>query len=533
MIWLKNCLCIAIGFVLGTSIALGAESAMKRCAVDGPDIACTEQGAVRGVVEGDLLAFKGLPYAQPPVGDLRWRSPAPPSTWEGTRDAKQFGAICPQIVAKKVTGEEDCLTLNIWRPQQLQGKPLPVMVWLTGGGNSALSGQGTAGFGGVRYTGGALVPEGVIVVSFNVRLGALGFLAHPALDAERPEKVSGNYANLDQIAMLRWLKTNIAAFGGDPQRIMLFGTSAGGGNICALISSPHARGLFHAAAMQSSVPTGCEIPTLADVQTRTGQRVVKAAGCDAASDVAACLRRKTPEEIVSAVPSGTNVFPRVYGPNMDGHVFPEQPLNIISRRAHASMPIIIGDTVDETLGWVRAGTPITDAETYASEIGKVFGLSARDRILAAYPLSDYPSPLKAFVQLTTDAQFTCTSRRVARAFSVAQKEPVYRYVFSHVLENDPQLKAQGAGHTVEHAFLFPFQGKYNPMEADLTVQRLMVRYWARLARTGNPNGAGNPQWPVAAGDAYLEIGAAPTAKRGPDTAKCDFWDTVKVQWPHL
>jgi para-nitrobenzyl esterase len=197
--------------------------------------------------------------------------------------------------------------------------------------------------------------------------------------------------------MLRWLKANVAAFGGDPQRIMLFGTSAGGGNICALISSPHARGLFHAAAMQSSVPTGCEIPTLADAQTGTGQRVVKAAGCDAAPDVAACLRSKTVTEIVSAVPARTNVFPRIYGPNMDGHVFPDQPLRIISRRAHASMPIIIGDTTDETLGWVRAGTPITDADTYATEIGKVFGTAEQDRIVAAYPLSAYPTPLKAFI----------------------------------------------------------------------------------------------------------------------------------------
>ena len=367
------------------------------------------------------------------------------------------------------------------------------MVWLTGGGNHGLSGQGTAGYGGVRYNGGALVPEGVVFVSFNVRLGALGFLAHPSLDAERPEKVSGNYGNLDQIAMLRWLRQNIAAFGGDPQRVMLFGTSAGGGNICALISSPHARGLFNAAAMQSSVPTGCEIPTLADVQNGTGQRVVKAAGCEAAPDVAACLRGKTVAEIVAAVPAVTNVFPRTYGPNMDGHVFPDQPLKIIARRAHAPMPIIIGDTVDETLGWVRSGTPITDAETYADEIGKVFGMAARDRIVAAYPLSAYPSPLKAFVQLTTDAQFTCRSRRVARAFSRAQKDPVYRYVFSHVMENDPQLKAQATNHTIEHAFLFPMQGKYKPTDADLVVQRFMVGYWTRLAQTGNPNGARDPQ----------------------------------------
>jgi para-nitrobenzyl esterase len=527
------CFRVAIGFILGLSITQAAEPTAKHCAAAGPDIACTAQGAVRGVVEGDLLVFKGMPYAQPPVGDLRWRPPVAPFAWDGIRDGSQYGAICPQIVANKVTGDENCLTLNVWRPRQMPVKPLPVMVWLTGGGNHSLSGQGSAGYGGIAYNGGALVPQGVVFVSINVRLGVLGFLAHPALDAERPEKVSGNYGNLDQIAVLHWLRRNIAAFGGDPQRIMLFGTSAGGGNICALISSPQARGLFHAAAMQSSVPTGCEIPTLAEVQNGTGQRVVKASVCESAPDVAACLRGKTAAEIVSAVPGTFNVFSRIYGPNMDGHVFPDQPLKIISRRGNAPMPIIIGDTADETLGWVRSGTPITDAASFATEIEKVFGAAARDRIIAAYPLSAYPSPLNAFVQLTTDAQFTCTSRRVARALSSAQKEPVYRYVFSHVMENDPQLKAQAANHTIEHAFLFPFQGKYKPTDADLTVQRFMVNYWTRLARAGNPNDGGASQWPVATGDAYLEIGTTPLAKRGPDAAKCDFWDMVKLQWPHL
>jgi len=259
-----------------------------------------------------------------------------------------------------VAGKEDWLSLNVWRPRTLPAQPLPVMVFLTGGGNHGLSGVGTENFGGVGYNGGALVPEGVVFVSFNIRLGVLGFLAHAALDAERPERVSGNFGNLDQIAMLQWLRQNVAAFGGDPQRIMLFGTSAGGGNICALISSPLARGLFHASAMQSSVPTGCEMPTLAEVQSRTGERVVKAAGCESAADIAACLRGKRVTEMVAAVPAVTDVLSRTYGPNVDGVVFPDQPIKIIARRAHAAMPIIIGTTTDETTGWVRAGAPITD-----------------------------------------------------------------------------------------------------------------------------------------------------------------------------
>ena len=519
--------------MLFAALCNAADSPVARCAVGGEDVACTAQGAVRGVVENHILTFKGLPYAKPPVGNLRWSPPIEPAAWEGVRDGSRFGDVCPQIVANKVVGAEDCLTLNIWRQREPSTQPLPVIVFLTGGGNHGLSGVGTAGFGGVNYNGGALVPEGVVFVSFNIRLGVLGFLALPALDAERPERISGNYGNLDQIALLKWLQQNLTAFGGDPKRITVFGTSAGGGNICALISAPLARGLFHAAAMQSSVPTGCEIPTLAEVQSRTGQRVVKAAGCDMASNFAACLRGKSVNEIVSALPAVTDVLPRTYGPNMDGVVFPDQPIKVIARGAHSAMPVIIGTTADETIGWVVRGAPITDAASYAAQIEKTFGAAARDRILGEYPMTNYPTPQRAFIQLTTDAQFTCTSRRVARVFSSAQKEPVYRYYFAHAMENDPQLKTMAANHTIEHAFQFPFGGKYRPLEADIAVQKFMIGYWSRFAKTGNPGNAANVPWPVAAGDAYLEISALPSAKRGPDSAKCDFWDAQPVQWPHL
>jgi para-nitrobenzyl esterase len=525
--------------LLATAVALvfcvTAPAQAKSCSANEPDIACTAQGAIRGVIEGETLAFKGVPYAKPPIGPLRWRPTEPPAPWNGVRDGSRFSAMCPQIVNKQVVGDEDCLTLNIWRPRDAQADRLPVMVWLTGGGNHGLSGQGTAGFGGLNYSGEKLAREGVVFVSFNIRLGALGFLAHPALDAERREKVSGNYGNLDQIAMLRWLRSNIAAFGGDPNRIFLFGTSAGGGSICALMTSPMARGLFHGAAMQSSVPTGCELPTLAEVQARTGARVVKALACDHASDTASCLRGKSMTEVVSAVPASTNVFPRIYGPNMDGHVFPDQPLKIIARRAHAAMPVIIGSTTDETLGWVRGGTPIVDAASYAAEVEKVFGNALRDRVLAAYPLSRYETPLEAFVRLTTDAQFTCTSRRVARIFASAQKAPVYRYLFAHQMENDSQLRAIRANHTIEHAFLFPGRGRYQPTADDLTVKQRMITYWTRAAREGNPNGGGNPSWPAVTRDkdVFLEIGVSTNAAQGQGGANCDFWDTVTLPWPHL
>ena len=344
---------------LTATIMLSAPPAQATPCAD-PDIACTDLGPVRGTAEGGTLAFKGIPYAAPPVGALRWRPPAPARPWDGVRDGKSFGPICPQIVNGAVVGDEDCLTLNVWRPRAKPARPLPVMVWLTGGGNHSLSGQGTASFGGVKYNGDMLVPESVVFVSFNSRLGALGYLAHPALDAERAEHVSGNYGNLDQIEMLRWLKRNIRAFGGDPKRVFLFGTSAGGGNICALMTSPLARRLFQGAAMESSVPTGCEIQTLADAENGTGRSVVDRVGCAGASDIAACLRSKSATEMVAAVPGTFGVLPRIYGPNVDGHVFPDQPLRRIAQRKHQAMPVIIGNTSEETMQFVDAAGPVND-----------------------------------------------------------------------------------------------------------------------------------------------------------------------------
>jgi para-nitrobenzyl esterase len=515
---------------LATSASASAQS--PGCGANEPDIACTRQGAVRGVTEGDMLAFKGIPYARPPVGALRWKPTEAAEAWTGVRDGSRFGAICPQFVGSEVKGEEDCLTLNVWRPRLLPAEKLPVMVWLTGGGNHSLSGQGTSGFGGLSYSGDNFVPQGVVFVSYNLRLGVLGFLAHPALDAERAEKISGNYGSLDQIALLRWLKANIAAFGGDPDKIFLFGTSAGGGNICALMTSPLARGLFHGAAMQSSVPNGCEIQTLDYARDGTGKKVTEAVGCSTASDVAGCLRGKSVSEMVSALPGTFTVLPRIYGPNVDGYVFPRQPLELIKDGQYAAMPVIIGNTLEETMPWADTAGRVTDDASYAAAINKVFGAAYRERILAQYPVTSYPTPRLAFMRLSTDAEFTCQSRRVAQALAKVQRQPVYRYLFTQGQENDPALKAGGVAHTIEHAFLFP--GKYQPNEAEAVIQRRMIGYWTRMARSGNPNGGSDPQWPVTGdSDSYLAIGAVTAAQTGSTEAKCEFWDTVPFPQPHL
>ncbi len=503
------------------------------CNAEEFNVTCTLQGAVRGVVEGDMIAFKGIPYARPPVGPLRWKATEVVEPWTGIRDGSSFGAICPQIIGTDVKGNEDCLTINVWRPRAQPPRPLPVMVWLTGGGNHSLSGQGTPGFGGVTYSGEKLVPEDVIFVSYNLRLGVLGFLAHATLDAERPEKVSGNYGSLDQVAMLRWIRANIAAFGGDPDKVFLFGTSAGGGNICALMTSPLTRGLVHGVAMQSSVPTGCEIQTLEDARMGTGPKVVAAVGCDKAADVASCLRGKSAVDLVKAVPGTFTVLTRLYGPNVDGHVFPDQPLKLIEQGNYSKIPVIIGNTAEETMPWADTAGRVTDEASYVAAIEKVFGATSRDQILANYPLKSYPTPRLAFMRVTTDSEFTCQSRRVARTLARTRSAPVYRYIFAQGQEGDPALSAGGIAHTIEHSFLFP--GKYLPTAIEAKVQREMIGYWTRMAKTGNPNGDNDKPWPATTveEDNYLEIGANTAAKKGPIDAKCDFWDTVSFLWPHI
>jgi para-nitrobenzyl esterase len=527
---------IALAAILAaTSVGTLADAAATSdCSATGTNVACTAQGAVHGVEEAGTIAFKDIPYARPPVGALRWRPPEAPRSWKGVRDGSRFGPICPQMVGTTVQGSEDCLSLNVWRPVTLPAQKLPVMVWLHGGGNYQLSGQGTTSFDHVAYDGHALVPHGVVFVSYNLRLGALGFLTHPALDAENPEHVSGNYGSQDQIAMLHWIHDNIAQFGGDPNRVFLFGTSAGGGNICALMTSPLTKGLIHGVAMESSVPSGCELTTHAQAEARTGAAVPHLLGCDVAPDVAACLRSKTPQEIVGVLPGKFTVMSRDFGPNVGGHVFPEQPYKAIAEHGAPVKAAIIGNTARETWQWADSAGVVKDAASYAAAIDTVFGSDVRPRIIAQYPLSDYPSPRAAFTQVTTDALFTCQSVRVAHELTQAGAT-VYRYLYDHVTANDPEMKALGPVHTAEHQFFFNWEGSYTPAPSDLALQRQMLGYWTRMATDLNPNAPGAVTWPATTRDrnTYLDFGETVSVQDGPTSAHCGFWDSVALPSPHM
>ncbi len=479
----------------------------------------TDRGAVAGVREGESWAYKGIPYAAPPVGALRWQPPQEPDCWPGERPATEFGASCPQMTANGVGGQEDCLTLNVWTPAAAADSPRPVLVFIHGGGNV----QGTSSQR--TYDGRELAARGGgVVVTLNYRLGIFGYLAHPALSAESARGISGNYGIMDQLAALRWVQRNIAAFGGDPARVLVFGESAGAVNVCVLVASPQAAGLFSSALMQSG---GCNQPLLGTAE-RSGQEVAEGAGCADAATAAACLRALSVEAAVRArvVPIAAGSLGRQpYGPVVDGFILEGSPLAIIAAGRHNRVPFAVGANADETAG---LNPPrITDEDDYRAALTRQFGAQAAAALMAQYPVSEHESAFQAYVRLSSDAAFVCPSRTIARA-AVRGGSPAYRYFFTQELSNRA-AGALGAFHGLELAYLFRTLGAasaYRATADDLAVSDAMIAAWTSLAATGNPNAPGAPAWPAydIATDAHLVLGTPVTAAEGVRTAKCDFWD---------
>jgi para-nitrobenzyl esterase len=486
-----------------------------------PGTVVTDRGAVTGLELAHTFAWKGVPFAAPPVGPLRFQPPAPHPCWEDERPATAFGRSCLQMSPQgRMIGGEDCLTLNIWAPKEGTGRP--VLFFVHGGGN-VQGGSAESVAGADLYDGEALSERAAaVVVTANYRLGALGFLAHPALAAER--KVSGNYGLLDQIAALAFVRRNIAAFGGDPDRVLLFGESAGALDTCALLTSPLARGLFQAALMESG---GCAATPRAEAEA-FGKMFASATGCAAAPDVPACLRGLSPETILKTYPYQADVAgkPGPYGPHVDGEVLPEPPLEVIAAGRHHRVPLIVGANADETS---RAVENLSEEYYRRAVYALVNGnKAAGDQILAQYPVAEYGTPRKAYVALTSDVKFICPARTVARTALRGQHEPVYRYHFTTALKGDARLTPLGAWHGLELLFVFQHLtvAGYAPTPAESALAVAMAGYWGRLAERGDPNGPEAAAWPrYTAADPYLRLdSSAITAGQGVRTRQCDFWD---------
>jgi para-nitrobenzyl esterase len=491
----------------------------------------TQEGQVLGQVDRDGIAsFLGVPYAAPPVGDARWREAQPPRP-HPPRPAATFHLPCSQIPlpeggdafgsGKKIASSEDCLYLNVWVPPHTE--KLPVMVWLHGG--QYLRGAAA------QYDGAQLARLGrVIVVTMDYRLGPLGFLAHPALTAESPRHTSGNEALFDHLQALAWLRVNLAAFGGDPERVTLFGESAGSASTCAMLTSPLARGLFHRAILESDACPGKEdTPSLAN-REQFGRRLADALGCktdDLARELA-CMRGKTADEIMTAIPlakvlgdDGNGVGYRF---NQDNVMLVESPEDAVKAGHFAHLPIMLG-TTDNEMGRYVVGMNVSSADDFRARIAKDWPEHAR-LLVDSYPVGDDIADQLA--ALYSDWAMTCPVRRNARWFAGASV-PTYLYRFTHV----PNVMGgkTGAFHGSELVYLFPSVFASRGLvytDTDRALAQRMIGYWARFAATGDPNGGGAPTWPryTTRTDQHLIINVAPSVGSNLRRAQCDTWDQV-------
>jgi para-nitrobenzyl esterase len=378
-------------------------------------------GTVVGEIDGATRRFLGIPFAAPPMGELRWRPPEPPAPWDTPLDATEFSSACPQIgslTSPEDSTEEDCLYLNVWAPEPAPAAPLPVMVWFHGGSNVTGSTADTIPFvepPTLFYNGRGLVEEaGVVVVTANYRLGVMGFFAHQAISAQNPSSTSGNQGLLDQRMALQWVRDNIEAFGGDPDNVTIFGESAGAFDVCFHVASPGSRGLFHRAISESG---GCTtaLPTR---QVAEAQADVFAAamGCGDAADVAACLRSVSVSDLLTEAPvdgaqeelPGGDLYeggtPRWdFGPIVDGSVLPEQPRALFAAGNVADVPYLLGSNSDEGTLFHVLQIPVSTDEEYLAALERRFGAPLAAQVAAEYPSSAYDSPQAALERVTGDA----------------------------------------------------------------------------------------------------------------------------------
>ena len=477
------------------SALIGAAAAMavafSASAQTGPVVG-TVGGGVSGTATGQVESFKGIPFAAPPVGALRWKAPQPAAAWSGVRDGSKFAASCYQQARNGRVDNlsEDCLYLNVWRPANAKpGAKLPVMVWIYGG--AFVSGSGALPV----YDGTHFAENGVVLVTLNYRLGNLGWFAHPELTKESAGQGTGDFGLMDQVAGLIWVRNNIASFGGDPGNVTIFGESAGGMSVNLLMTSPAARGLFAKAITESGLGRSAAKPLAA--AEANGVKFAESVG---ATDLAAL--RALPVEKAWG-PALTNIEGSANpGPIVDGVVVPENVDRAFAQGHEAKVPWIVGSNnfeaslfpqrLKEPEGYLNAMPP-----ERLSVVTKVYDPEGK-------------GDKKALVAgLMTDGVFTEPARYLA-AQHETHGAKTYRYYFGYVAEGARKM-VPGAGHAGELVYVFGTLGSFPsafPLtytDADKTIAGDMTRYWANFARSGDPNGAGLPAWPENKGDRLLVI----------------------------
>jgi para-nitrobenzyl esterase len=502
-------------------------------------------GAIQGALEGvarDVRSFKGIPYAAPPVGHLRWRPPDPVAPWNGSRSARHFGHACPQAFPELMTEPvastgEDCLTLNVWTAAARHDERRPVMVWIHGGAY-------VQGASSIRhYDGERLARRArVVVVSLNYRLGPFGFFAHRVLSAESGRGVSGNQGLRDVIQALHWVQENAAAFGGDATRVTVFGQSSGAGVVNALLTAPAAGSLFHRAILESGTVLGPiqhlrQTWYLLPSGEAIGARVQAAARFDAAAPLA--LMRALPTEGVQVAAEAQKPFTATgnrYAPIVDGDVLPEEPVAAMEAGRFAHVPIVVGANEDEgTLFKPLFGT--TTAFTYAQLCAFAYGTHARD-VLRLFPATSDADAPDAFARSLGAAAFVAPARRLAR-LAARHGVPAYLYHFTKRRPGDVGQR-MGAFHGAEIPYVFgnlverqvPGLGRIGVDARDTELSEQVIGYWARFAATGDPNGGGAPSWPKVDDrrTPVLELGAGTLVRDGVQVEACDVFDASFADW---
>ena len=491
-----------------------------------------DTGKLRGEAQGELVSFKGIPFAQPPVGELRWEPPQPVAKWQGVRDAVGYGADCMQLPFPSdaaplgMKPAEDCLYLNVWRPAHPADKKLPVLVWIYGGGFV------NGGSSPAVYDGSPFARDGVVFVSFNYRLGRFGFFAHPALSAEKPGAPLANYAIMDQIAALKWVRRNIAAFGGDSANVTICGESAGGMSVHVLMTSPAAAGLFQKAIVQSgggrtSLLRGRPLAGGPDSAEAIGVAFAQQAGI-AGSDRQALqkLRALPAESVVNGLNLASMGAPAaatyVGGPVLDGQIMAAAPARLYAEGKAAHVPLMVGaNSLD--IGFMQGKT--------VDELLAQFGADA-DKARSVYEVKSDDDVRKVAFRMGGDQVMGEPARYVARTLT-AHGQPVYEYRFSYVAESLRQ-QSPGAMHATDIPFAFDtVAARYRK---DLTAQdaaaaHSMHAYWVAFAATGKPEVTGQPAWPVydAKSDLIMDFtNAGPVAASDPWRARLDLAEAVNL-----
>jgi len=500
----------------------------------------TESGIVEGTTSSpDVRVFRGIPFAAPPIGELRWKAPQPVKSWNGVRKAMEFGPRCVQapIYSDMIFRDqadkpmsEDCLYLNVWTPARSGKERLAVMVWFYGGGFQAGSSSEP------RYDGENFAKKGIVAVSVNYRLGVFGFLAHPELSRESGVNASGNYGLMDQIAGLQWVKRNIAAFGGDPEKVTIAGESAGSLSVSALMASPLARGLFRGAIGESGAffgrpPAGTVMQTLGETE-QTGTKFSESIG---AKDLAA-LRAKSADELLNASRKDPSLR---FWPSVDGHVLPKDVTTIFADGKQSHVPLLAGWNADEASWEVVYAKEKPTAQLFSDKVRARFGEQAAE-ILKLYPAQSDQEARRSAIDLVSDLFIVYVTWEWLEQQNKTGRAAVYGYVFERTppvapetKENGVSPKELGARHACEIEYVFgALKSQPNPWEpVDFKISDAMASYWANFTKAGDPNGPGLEKWPVYDGTDYfmMRFGEKIRAEAQIHRERYEYWSTRRGQ----